>query len=303
MNTQCVAYVADLEYLFPTILSAIQARKAAKPTTDILVLMSEPLAQFKELSTLLSAHGVVLMDAVEPLSHAFGRLDKSHFQARISVSTMAKLVLDQILPDHYSQIIYLDGDTQVVGSLAKLEEAEAPEGKFFAARDYTAIEDMLRIGKESHYFNAGFLKFNRKGWIGAEALDLFCKNPAACDGKHDQGALNYVCGNALILVSNRWNFPKQYLHMVDRSKLSVIHYMAHPKPWHGAYFPWGKADSVVYDDLRKQSPLFDSLYRGISLERKLLYKYRSLRQWLAHYTAGDTSDQVMKKLITGDYAV
>ncbi|MBW8787143.1 MAG: glycosyl transferase, partial [Rhizobium leguminosarum] len=31
MNNQCVVYVTDVEYSFPTILSALQARKFASP--------------------------------------------------------------------------------------------------------------------------------------------------------------------------------------------------------------------------------------------------------------------------------
>lgn len=303
MNTQCVVYVADVEYVFPTILSAIQARKFAAPTTDVLILMSEHLRSFNEVQSLLARSGVVLLDAVAPLHDALGALDLAHFQGRISVSTMAKLVLGQVLPPQYTQIIYLDGDTQVIGSLAALENAFVPEGKFFAARDYTSIQDIIQNGKYNSYFNAGFLKFNRSGWIGPEALELFAKNPAACDGKHDQGALNYVCGSSLILVSNQWNFPKQFLHLVKMSSLSVVHYMAHPKPWHGTFFPWTDAESKVYVDLRKSHPAYDALYRGISLDRKLIYKYRSLKERLAHEMRADKFNSRVQSLIVGDYAV
>jgi lipopolysaccharide biosynthesis glycosyltransferase len=303
MNSQCIAYVTDVEYCFPTVLSALQARKFSAPETDVLVLMSEKLVNFNELRGLLAQSNVELIDAVEPLHDALGGLDGSHFQARISVSTMAKLVLGQILPLQYQQIIYLDGDTQVVGNLAQLENAVAPEGKFFAARDYTSIHNILHHGKYSDYFNAGFLKFNRTGWIGPEAMELFVNNPAACDGRHDQGALNYVAGNSLILVSNRWNFPKHFLHMVNMSALSVVHYMAHPKPWHGTFFPWTAAESSVYRDLRSTHPIYEALYRGISLDRKLVYKYRSLKERLAHEIRFTKLNPRIQSLIVGDYVV
>ncbi|MGO7902850.1 hypothetical protein ACC719_36235, partial [Rhizobium ruizarguesonis] len=63
-------------------------------------------------------------------------------------------------------------------------------------------------------------------------------------------------------VSNRWNFPKQFLHLVTMSYLSIVHYMAHPKPWHGTFFPWTDKESKVYVDLRKAHPIYNSLYRG-----------------------------------------
>jgi lipopolysaccharide biosynthesis glycosyltransferase len=303
MNNQCVVYVTDAEYSFPTILSALQARKFASAATDICVLMSEHLDNFAELKGLLAMSGVELIDATAALKDSLGKLDGSHFQGRISVSTMAKLVLCQVLPAEYTQIIYLDGDTQIVSNLVELENAVAPEGKFFAARDYTSIHNLLHNGRDSHYFNAGVLKFHRNGWIGQEALELFVKNPEACEGKHDQGALNYVCGSSLILVSNRWNFPKQFLHLVNMSSLSIVHYMAHPKPWHGTFFPWSDAESQVYVDLRKSHPVYDALYRGITFDRKMLYKYRSIRERIKHALQQDKPNPQVQSLLVGDYVV
>ncbi|MBX5218798.1 MULTISPECIES: glycosyltransferase [unclassified Rhizobium] len=303
MNNQCVVYVTDVEYSFPTILSALQARKFASPASDVCVLMSERLDNFNELRALLTASGVELVDATDALQDSLGKLDPSHFRGRISVSTMAKLVLCEILPAHYSQIIYLDGDTQIVSDLGKLENATVPEGRFFAARDYTAIQDFLNTGKDNHYFNAGVLKFHRNGWIGQEALELFASNPEACEGKHDQGALNYVRGSSLILVSNRWNFPKQFLHLVNMSSLAIVHYMAHPKPWHGTFFPWTDRESQVYVDLRKAHPIYNALYRGISFDRKMLYKYRSMRARIEHAIERNGPHPRVQSLLVGDYAV
>ncbi len=142
MNNQCVVYVTDVEYSFPTILSALQARKFTSETTDVLILTSERLDNFEELKGLVATSGVYLVDATAELREMLGKLDATFFQGRISISTMAKLVLCDVLPANYTQIIYLDGDTQVIGDLSELENAIAPEGKFFAARDYTAIHDL-----------------------------------------------------------------------------------------------------------------------------------------------------------------
>ena len=303
MNSQCVVYVTDVEYSFPTILSALQARKLTNKTTDVCILMSERPDNLEELEGLLGASGIALIDATDALQEKLGKLDTAFFQDRITISTMAKLVLCDVLPANYLQIIYLDGDTQVIGDLFELENAIAPEGKFFAARDYMAIHDYLRTGVDSRYFNAGVLKFHRSGWIGPEALELFLKHPEACQGKHDQGALNYVGGSALIMVSNRWNFPKQFLHLVNMSSLSIVHYMAHPKPWHGAFFPWGDAESRVYRDLRKSHPLYDKLYRGVTLDRLLLYKYRSILETIKHTLQSDHSNPRLQSLLVGDYVV
>lgn len=303
MNTQCVVYVSDVEYSFPTFLSAIQARKFASSKTDVCVLMSEKIDNFEDLKALLQQKGVLLIDATDALKECLGHLSGDHFQGRISVSTMAKLVLGEVLPEHYSQIIYFDGDTQIVSSLYALESAYVPPRRFFAARDYMSINKLLQGGTDSHYFNAGVLKFHREGWIGQEALALFATNPDACEGKHDQGALNYVCGQSLTLISNRWNFPKQFLHLVDMSSLALVHYMAHPKPWHGTFFPWSDKESRVYVELRKSHPLFASLYRGISLDRKAVYKYRSFKEQLGHTFSTAVPNPRVQGLLVGNYIV
>ncbi|MEO9963155.1 MAG: glycosyltransferase [Nisaea sp.] len=302
MDHQCIDYVTDLEYAFPTILSALQARAFAAPDTDVLILTFETLANDDAVVEVLAEAGVILIDASKPLQEALGRLDRRYFAGRISVSTMAKLVLPDVLPDRYTQVIYLDGDTQIVGSLAQLECSYVPEGRFFAARDYTAIHDVLVNGTDSHYFNAGVLKFHRSSWIGKEALALFERDPEACGGKHDQGALNEVAGPALMLISNRWNFPKQFLHLVPMSNLSIVHYMAHPKPWHGTFFPWTAKESGVYKELRRKHPAIAALYRGIGLNRRLLYTYRSARQRIAHLADRSPANPRIEDLFVGEYA-
>ena len=97
MNSQCVAYVTDVDYSFPTILSALQVRKFTSATTDVCVLMSERLKNFGELEALLAISDVKLIDATSALQEKLGKLDDAHFQGRISVSTMAKLILPQVL--------------------------------------------------------------------------------------------------------------------------------------------------------------------------------------------------------------
>lgn len=303
MNSQCVVYVTDLEYSFPTILSALQARKFTSEATDVLILLSEGLDNFEQLKGLLATSRVCLVDATAALREALGKLDTTFFQGRISISTMAKLVLGDVLPANYTQIIYLDGDTQVISDLSQLENANAPEGKFFAARDYTAVIDYLRTGVDRPYFNAGVLKFHRNGWIGPEALQIFLEQPEVCEGKHDQGALNYVGGSALVMMSNRWNFPKQFLHLANMSSLSIVHYMAHPKPWHGTFFPWSDAQSRVYRDLRKSDPLYEALYHGLTFDRLMLYKYRSMVERLKHALQSDYSQPRLQRLLVGDYAI
>lgn len=66
---------------------------------------------------------------------------------------------------------------------------------------------------------------------------------------------------------------------------------------------WTDKESQVYVDLRKAHPIYNSLYRGISFDRKMLYKYRSIRARIEHAIEKDGPHPRVQGLLVGDYAV
>ena len=63
----------------------------------------------------------------KPCSRHSAVSDSSRFRGRISVSTMAKLVLCEILPPQSTQILYLDGNTQITfQQFDQLQNANVP---------------------------------------------------------------------------------------------------------------------------------------------------------------------------------
>lgn len=284
MSQQCIVYITDRNYAFPTFLSAIQARKFAQHDTDVLVLMSEKIEDFPDLKALLNEDGVLLIDSSEALSNSLAKLDDTYFQKAISKTAMGRLLLPEILPHQYQKIIYLDGDTQVWGSLQALEDCDVPKGQFLAAPDYLSIEQYLNGETLPRYFNSGILKFNRDGWIGQEAFDLYIDLTRKKTRMkfHDQEVLNRLGKDKLIYINSKWNFPKQYLHLLtpEMQQPAIVHFMANPKPWHGAYHPWTKNEYSSYQALKAKSPVLEKYYPKISSSRKLVYRYRSIKSSL-----------------------
>ena len=276
----------------------MQAREHASQSTDVLMIMSEPVGTGHDLSKTCKAVGVELIDAAEELNAAFSEIDQSGFVHRISVTALGRLLLDKILPPQYEQIIYIDGDTQIVSSLRELEELQVPVGKFYAAADYTVLASALNGESVPFYFNSGVLKFERSGWIGEKAFKYFAENP---HGKtHDQRALNAVAGPDVIQISNKWNFPKHFLHLVDQSDLAIVHYMAHPKPWHGVFFPWSKNETAVYKETLSRFPELAALLAPLSPIRYLGYKYRSLRARLRTGAVLSRDREVISEFLADD---
>jgi lipopolysaccharide biosynthesis glycosyltransferase len=301
MNTQCIVYITDKNYIFPTLVSAMQARRFCQDTTDVLVLLSEKISDFSALEADMGKHSVSLIDYYAVFNESLNKLDDSGFQGEISKTAMCRLLLHKTLPENYTQIIYLDGDTQVLNSLESLENYQVPPGRFLASSDYLSITDYLKGDVLPRHFNSGVLKLNRDGWIGQAAFDLYLEKKSL--QFHDQEVLNVVGKDALILISNNWNYPKQFLSLLPEGvKPSIVHFMGHPKPWHGVFFPWSKSAYDCYTQARKNSPILNKYYKDISLVRKVVYRSRSIQQRFLQADV-EIKKQRLSKLFIGEFEI
>lgn len=297
MNTQCIAYVTDENYFFPTAISALQARKAASPSSDVVIVLTEQFKHHDAALEFCTSAGLIVIDGSRLLSERFAKVDRSDFQARITIAAMGRLLLSDLLPPHYRQVIYIDGDTQIIGKLSPLEELIVPPGKVVAAMDYTSIVKTSRTGEKPNYFNSGVLKFDPANWIGIQAFDHFIRHGGHL---HDQGALNAVAGDAVIFISNRWNFPRQFLHLIDK-RPTIIHFAAHPKPWDGVYFPCSREHTDVYREALKTYPALKPIVREISLLRRMAYRLRSFRDRMADtqpFMKRGTDDDAIRRVVS-----
>lgn len=296
MNLQCIVYVTDENYFFPTAVSALQARKAASRSTDVVVVLTEVFAHKPEAEAFCRAAGIILLDGSQILAEKFAKVDRRDFKARITIAAMGRLLLSDLLPTHYRQVIYIDGDTQIVGDLTPLENVEVPKGKILAAMDYMSIVEAARTGLPQTYFNSGVLKFDPSDWIGPAAFQYFIEHGGHL---HDQGALNSVAGDAPIFISNRWNFPRQFLHLADKHP-TIIHFASHPKPWDGVYFPCSRRETDVYREALRTHPELAVFVRKISLLRRLKYRLRSIGDRMAYYLPflrRDTHPRAIRRVV------
>lgn len=280
MTECCVCYTTDPGYLFPTLVSAMQARRNSSPEiADVTVFCIGVSREVeRSLARLCDAEGVRLT------------MVSSH-QIENTSAMMARLYLDRIAPPEYRQLLYLDGDTQITGNLDPLLAAYVPRGQFLATKDPLAFS--LSSENSEHdkqaiyfrsaglspmqgrgYFNSGVLRINRDGWdeIGREAWRLFCsmRNHTKYP---DQDALNLAGWDQHIPMSLRWNFPifLRNAGVEKRIQPRIVHYMGRPKPWHGGFLPWGKAGYQPYLDALRQYPELIPLSEQIPHFRRLKY--------------------------------
>lgn len=204
---------------------------------------------------------------------------------------LARLFLDRIAPAEYSQLLYIDGDTQIIGGLTPLLEAKIPAGQFCAVSDpmtfslegegrhERALVDYfasIGLADDNHrnYFNSGVLRINRTGWdeIGLKAWQLF-QDLKGKTRYPDQDALNLAAMDRRVPMSLAWNFPifLRNARLEEAIKPRIVHYMGSPKPWHGAFLPWGSKEYEAYLAAVTRYPALAPFLTSMPWYRRLRY--------------------------------
>ena len=170
---------------------------------------------------------------------------------------LARLLLDKLLPNDVSKILYLDGDTIVRGSLEKLWNINMGKCAIGASIEPTIDRKRIKILNmdEYPYYNAGVLLVNLDNWrknkIGDRIIDFYkCK-----DGNlfaNDQDAINGSQKGKIYTLSPKYNyynifdqysykFMKKLMGKIDyidkniyldaNKNPVIIHYLGEERPW------------------------------------------------------------------------
>lgn len=266
-TNRLVAYVTDPGYMLPTLVSARQlADRHPKRDFDIIVFTvsvpDEALAAYER--------------AMSGYSFTFIPIDPSSFlpaagtyfrEGHVPTATLARLVLGSYVPAQYEHIVYIDGDTQILGDVSALVGFDVPDGQIAAINDPIFLERAspqreayragLGLGETDDYFNAGVLAFRKSSWarIGPDALDFYLRNPTLCEF-HDQSALNAVCRGRRVALSPAFNFQTGYaeLGVGGAFRPRIVHFTGSEKPWNYQAWPWSGRLARPYRDVLNSNP-------------------------------------------------
>lgn len=262
MPACCVCYTTDRTYLFPTLVSAMQARRnsnAAAADVAIFVFGADSAAM-QAFGPVCEVEGIKLIELPpDAIDHA--------------PAMLARLFLDRFVDPQYQHFLYIDGDTQISGALDPLIGADVPAGRFMAANDPMTFalpgKDALSRDVAQHfaamgiradvpysYFNTGVLRIARQGWdeIGTQAWTMFRDQTSA--RFPDQDVLNIIANDRRIPMSLAWNYPIFMNNVGVQADIRprIIHYMSSPKPWQGVFPPWQADARRPYDDIVRRYP-------------------------------------------------
>ena len=276
----CIVFTTDSQYLFPTLVSAIQARRHASPHKAEVIIFCVDLDE--EARTVFAP--ICARENVGLLS-----IPGSVIEGQTAM--LARLFLNRFVPAQYTQYLYLDGDVQIHSSLDPLIDSEVPPGHFMAANDPITflLADQGRFSRElaAHmrslnlterqslrYFNSGVLRIAREGWdeIGTRAWQFF-QESGTNRRFPDQDALNVVGCDRRLPMPLAWNYPVFLgnARVAKEIQPRITHFMSSPKPWHGTFSPWTRSACQPYRDALKTYPLLRLFYRPMSFRKRCVY--------------------------------
>lgn len=305
MTDRAVCYVADMNFMLPTLVSAMQVRRSvpAHKARIYVVAIAADDAQLDAVRRFVKPFAIemIRVDASIFAGIDWARANKTH----VPLAALGRLFLAALLPDSCRHIVYLDGDTWMKDSPAALIDAAIPEGRIAAAEDRVYfcrresaafgrfVRDYFRglaIDGDKGYFNSGVLAASRATWasLAADALQFFKDNVERCKF-HDQSALNAVADGRRVRLSPAWNFQTtfRYLNIERDLRPKIYHFAEGGKPWTGPVEPWADLFPLYEQEISGFAPLALPIRRLSETElhaanghaRRMRYKLRFVYPW------------------------
>lgn len=266
--------VTDMGFIVPSMFLAKQLSSSRlRHLTDVMVFVLDAPAEFADsLCVEFSPCNILIKSiSIDDLGVSGDYLQ--YFKGHVPLAALARLAIARNIPARYENIIYFDGDMQIVGDIKPLLRFEAPEGKIAAAvENFVMLEEpdgtrpewlgnyleSLGLDRAASYFNSGLMLFRRSTWehIAPRALDYFLANADRCH-HHDQSCLNAVCAGDWLPVSPTYNYSTFFLKMggLDNLRPKLVHFASSPKPWQSAESLWHPRYAESYRQFQHRHPL------------------------------------------------
>lgn len=206
---------------------------------------------FAELNFLHSIHQDFTIEYVNVDEKEYKNLpDPDSGREHLTVGVYIKLLIPDLLPIEDENVLYLDADTIIDGSLGELLNWDMSNCTIAAAPDTKNRGMQLGISPVKRYINGGVLYINISRWreneVGEKSLEYIKRNNPDLN---DQTALNVILHEAdeIEVISPEYNVHKKWTKKFsDHTKSPdpiIIHYAGKSdSPW----FAWTETE---YKDL------------------------------------------------------
>lgn len=155
----------------------------------------------------------------------------------ITAATFLRLLIPSLFPEA-GNLLYLDCDMTVVGSLAALQNIDLGHNLIGAVKD-THPHDAPPGSLPTDEINAGMLLMNIPAWISEQVADTcldLLSDPASGFAFEDQSAINHVCAGRIHYLPQAWNTQASYSGQQDYlfttpEDARILHFVGDIKPW------------------------------------------------------------------------
>lgn len=253
---------------------------------DIRVFATEPDQEFfGHVPELHAIHSDFNLTWVEVENSVFQDLTPQNSHIR-STSTYYRLLAGEILEDEIRQLLYIDCDTIIRGSITQLLNLDINNMVLAASPEYGNFAANQRLGMpaDAAYFNAGVLLINLERWR-AEDVGRRCLEFIAEQGESllfdDQDALNALLVGRWMSCGPTFNYMVKKRESLDFNVVSepdgivapgspaIVHFNGPFKPWNGGSLHRYDRDYWTY---RMQTPYAD---RWSSMRNRLALSNRA----------------------------
>lgn len=190
------------------------------------------------------------------LNFYFYEINKNLFKGieilseHLSIESLYRLDLPNLLPKEIKKIVYLDADLIVLSDIKELYNVDLSNSYLAACNEYFPfLSQNLDLESDLDYFNAGVLVINLDKWR-KDNFTQICLDFAKTTNKKlyclDQDILNGVLKGNWTRLGIEWNVVKtlffeteRYFEKFEKEKIlsaiknpKIVHYTDFSKPWY-----------------------------------------------------------------------
>jgi lipopolysaccharide biosynthesis glycosyltransferase len=270
LKSKLVMFVTDRGFLVPSLVAATQLIEFGQLNQADIVIFTIEIDD-SVLSCLKKKYeNRIRFEALAKRSFMPSET-VSFFANHVPKAALARLAVHETIDKRYQDVVYLDGDIQIVRPITGLLDYSVPEGKILAGRGSAWLDKYAPDSKVTpngyleslggvapeDYFNSGVLAFRRSTWEveAPRALAFFMEHSDICI-RHDQSALNAIFLGRVQHFAPAYNFHGAYsrLFLQDAYSPAIIHFTGPNKPWNSQALPWGGQFIGKYRNFMQMHP-------------------------------------------------
>jgi lipopolysaccharide biosynthesis glycosyltransferase len=317
-----ISYIADKNYSDYLLVSLFSLLQNNQPTR-IFVIVDFENKKFNRQIDKLSKRNKIPIEVIQ--------IDKKSIESQIpdaiattqythaKISNYYRLFLEDFIPPHVDNLLYLDCDTVIDGSIFELWNNNIDEFYFGAIRDsgvnYSSYLKTFNL-TSLNYFNTGVLLFNlrklRNDKFKGKCIDFIKTNYNRIQF-WDQDVINVIANGKIKELSYEYNFQSFCLSLKLKKRPIVIHFTGNGnKPFDSnrikneyEFLFWKYARSFGFNKLyyyKRVKFLFAKVYQKKVSVKDLVAKPRLKKVKENYFSIQDSYlDLLINK--TGEYVV